>query len=74
MSAVALLPRVPVSAASMLVDVMSSVVLPSIIDKALLDGHSFLASRRRFLMDEHLPLVPGWLDALFCGYPSTSRG
>jgi hypothetical protein len=51
MSVVALLLSVPVSAASRLVDVMSSVVLSSIVDEVLLDGHHFLASRRRLLMN-----------------------
>jgi len=58
----------------MLVDVMLSVVLSSIVDEALLDGHCFLASRRRLLMNRYLPLVSGRLDALLRGCPSTSRG
>ena len=66
--------RIPKSAAVVLVDVMSSVVLPSIVDEALLVGHHFLTSRGRPLMNGHLPLIPGWLDAFFCGCPSTSRG
>jgi hypothetical protein len=48
---VALLLSVPVSAASMLVDVMSSIMRSSIVDEALLDRHRFLASRWRLLMN-----------------------
>jgi hypothetical protein len=72
--AVATFLRIPVSAAVMLVDVMSSVALLSIVDEALLDGYCFLSSREWFLMHRRLPLVLGWLDALLCGYPSTTRG
>ena len=61
------------SAVVVLVDVMSSVVLNSIVDEALLDGHHFLTLRGRPLMNGHLPLVLGWLDAFFCGRPSTLR-
>ena len=73
-SAVATLLSIPMSTMVVLVDVMSSVVLPSIVDEALLVGHHFLTSRGRPLMNGHLPLIPGWLDAFFCGCPSTSRG
>jgi hypothetical protein len=58
----------------MIVDVMSSVVLSSTVDEALLDGHRFLASRRRLLIDRYLSLVSGRLDGVLCGCPSTSRG
>ena len=60
------------STASMLIDVMSSILLSSIVDEALLDEHRFLASRWWLLMNLYLPLVSGRLRALFCGYPSTS--
>ena len=59
MSVVAPLLSIPVSTASMLLDVMSSVVLSSIVDEVLLDGHCLLASRWRHLMNGHLPLVLG---------------
>jgi hypothetical protein len=49
--AVALLLSVLVSAASMLVDVLSSIVRSSIIDEALLDGKHFLASRGWLLIN-----------------------
>ena len=64
---------VPVSAVSMLIDVTSSVMLSSIFNEALLDGRYFLASRWRLLMNRYLPLISGWLRALFCGCPSMSR-
>jgi hypothetical protein len=73
-SVVATFLRVPVSAAVMLIDVMSSVVLPSIVDEALLDGYCFPSSREWFLMHRRLPLIPSWLDALLYGCSSMSRG
>jgi hypothetical protein len=72
--AVAPLLSISVSAESMLVDVMTSIVRASIIDETLLHGNCFLSSRWRLLMNRYLPLVSGWLDALFRGCPSTSRG
>ena len=57
--ALAVLLCVPMPVAAMLVDVMSSVVLPSIIDEALLDRRCFPTSRGWFLLDRHLPLVLG---------------
>jgi len=61
-------------AASMLVDVVSSVARLSIVDEAFLDWHRLLASRWWFLVNRHLPLVSSWLGVLFCGCPSVSRG
>jgi hypothetical protein len=55
-SVVATLLSIPMSTTVVLVDVMSSVVLASIVDEALLDGKCFLASRRRLLMNRYLPL------------------
>ena len=66
--------RIPKSAAVVLVDVMSCVVLPSIVDEALLDGYCFPSSREWFLMHRRLPLIPSWLDALLYGCSSMSRG
>jgi len=40
-----------------LVDVMLGVVPSSILDEALVDGHRFLASRKRLWMDRYLSLV-----------------
>ena len=65
---------VPMSATVVLIDVMSSVMLPSIFDEAFLDGYRLFPLRGRPLMNGHLPLITGWLDVLFCGRPSTSRG
>jgi len=65
---------IPMSAAAMLVDVLSSVVLPLIVDEALLDGYCFPFLRGWFLMHRRLPLVSGWLDVSFCGCTLTSRG
>jgi hypothetical protein len=72
--AVAPLLGISVFAASMLVDVASSVTRVLIVDEALLDWHCLLASRWRLLMNRYLPLASGRLRALFCGCPSTSRG
>jgi len=72
--AVAPLLGVPVSAASILVDVVSSIVWSSIVDELLLDRDRFLASSWWFLMNRHLPLISGRLEALFYGCPSTLRG
>jgi hypothetical protein len=74
MGAVAPFLSVTVFAASMLVDVASSVARLSIVDEALLDRHRLLAWRWRFLVNRHLPLVLRWLRVLFSGHPSTSRG
>ena len=71
--AVAALLCIPMPAAAMLVDVMSSVP-PSIIDEALLDRRCFPTSRGWFLMDRYFSLVSGCLDAFFCSRPSTLRG
>ena len=49
--AVAPLLSIPVFAALMFVDVMSSVVRSSVVDKVLLDRHHLLASKGWFLMD-----------------------
>ena len=49
--AVAPLLGIPVPAVSMLVDVMSSIMWSSIVDKALLDWNYFLASRWWLLMN-----------------------
>ena len=71
---VATLLCIPMSAVAVLVDVMSSIVLSSIINEVFLDGYRFFPSRGQSLMKGNLPLITGWLDALFCGRPSTSRG
>jgi hypothetical protein len=60
-------------AAAILIDVMSSVVSPLIIDEVLLDWHGFSSSRGWSLVDRHLPLVSGWLDTFLHGCPSTPR-
>jgi hypothetical protein len=39
------------SAAAVLIDVMSIVVLPSIVDEVLLDGHRFPTSKGQPLMN-----------------------
>ena len=74
MGAVATFLYIPISAAAMLVDVISGVALPSIVDEALLDGRRFPISRGWSLVDRHLPLDSGWLDVFFSGQPSSSRG
>jgi len=48
---VAPLLSIPVFAAAMLVDVMSSVVRPSIVNEMLLDWYRLLASRWRLLVN-----------------------
>ena len=58
----------------MLVDVISGVALPSIVDEALLDGRRFLISRGWSPVDRHLPLDSGYRGMFFCDYPSSSRG
>ena len=62
------------SAPAMLIDIMLSVVLPSIVDEVLLDGRRFPISRGWSLVDRHLPLDLGWLGVFFYDYPSSSRG
>jgi hypothetical protein len=59
--------------AAILIDVMSSVMSPLIIDEALLEGHGLSSSRGWSLMDRHFLLVSGWLDVFLCGCPSTPR-
>ena len=71
---VAALLGIPMPAAAILVDVVSSVVSPLIIDEVLLDGRGFPSSRGWSLMNRHLPLVSGWLDTFLCGCPPTLRG
>ena len=73
MSIVASFLCVPMLAASVLIDVVTSVAKTSIIDEALLDRHSLLASRRWLLVDRHFSLVSRWLGVLLCGCPLTSR-
>ena len=50
-SAVTAFLSIPMSAAAVLVDVMSSVVLPSFVNEALLDGHYFPTSTGQTLMN-----------------------
>jgi hypothetical protein len=59
MGAVTAFLRIPMTAAAVLINVMSFVVLPSIVDEALLDGRHFPTSRGCFLMNCHLPFGSG---------------
>jgi len=71
----AIAPRLSITKfeASMLVDVVSSVVGPSIVDETLLDRHGLLALRWWLLVNPLFPLVLSRLRVLFRGRPSTSR-
>jgi len=65
---------IPMSTVSILVDVVSCVVSPLIIDGVVLDRRFPLSSRGWLLMDRHLLLVSGRLITSLDGYSSTSRG
>jgi len=60
--AVAALLCIPMSTARMLVDVMSCVVSPLIIDEVVFDRRCFPPSRGWLLMDLHLLFVSDRLD------------
>jgi len=60
-SAVALLFHVPMLAALMFIDVMTSIMELSVVDEALLDRHRLLASRRWLLVDRPFSLISSWL-------------
>jgi len=62
------------SVAAVLIDVIPGVVLPSVVNEALLDGRRFPISWGRSLVDRHIPLDASWFGAFFRGYPSSSRG
>jgi hypothetical protein len=72
MSTIASLFSVSMIAASVFVDVMTSVVRPLIVDEALMDWHCLLASRRWLLVDRYFSLISSWLGALLRGFPSVS--
>jgi len=65
---------VPISMATILVDVASCVVSSLIVDGVVEDECCLLPSRRRLLMDRHLLLILGRLITLFRGYSPSSRG
>jgi len=64
---------IPVSTATVLVDVASCIVSSLIINRVVLDWRCLLSSRRWLLMDQHLLLVSGQLVTFFCGCSSASR-
>jgi len=65
---------IPISTATMLIDVASCVVSPLIIDGVVEDKRYLLPSRGRLLMDRYLLFVLGRLITLLRGCSSTSRG
>jgi len=65
---------VPISTATMLIDVASCVALPLIVDGVVEDKLYFLSSRGWLLMDRYLFFVLGRLITLLRGCSSTSRG
>jgi len=65
---------VPISTATILVDVASCVVPSLIVDRVVQDECCLLPSRGRLLMDRHLLFILGRLLMLLRGCSSTSRG
>jgi len=65
---------VPISTATIFVDVASCVVLSLIVDGVIEDECCLLPSRGRLLMDRYHFFVLGRLITLFRGCSSTSRG
>jgi hypothetical protein len=65
---------VPISAATILVNVTSCVMSPLVVDGVVEDECCLFPSRGRLLMDRHLLFVLGRLITLFYGRSSTSRG
>jgi len=65
---------VPISTATILVDVASCVMSSLIVGGVVEDECCLLSSRGRLLMDRHLLFVLGWLLTLLRGCSSTSRG
>ena len=72
--AVTVLLCIPISTATILVDVASCVVSPLIIDGVVEDKCCPLRSRRRLLVDRYLLFVLGRLITLLRACSSTSRG
>jgi len=73
-SAVTALFCVPISTATILVDVASCVVSPLMVDRVVENKCRLLPSRGWLLMDRYLLFVPGRLVTLLRGRSSTSRG
>jgi len=65
---------VPISTATILVDVASRVVPSLVVDGVVEDECCLFPSRGRLLMDRHLLFILGRLITLFCGCSSMSRG
>ena len=74
MGAVTAFLYVPISTATMLVDVASCIVSPLIVDGVVEDKRCLLASRGWLLMDRYLLFVLGRFITLLRGCSSTSRG
>jgi len=64
-SAVAAFLHIPMSAAAMLIDIMSSIVLPSIVDEALQDGQLFPTSRGVAPNEQMPPFHSGMARRIF---------